>query len=869
MRSPSRAWHELVNLAVRLLVARGHRVEVKGDLLELWHVRQRAGRRDLWRATARDVWGLRPIGPSRRMRKGVTGMWQDVKYAVRSWTHRPVSAVATMLTLALGIGSASAIFAAVDAVLLRPLPFPHPDRLVEVTTSPYRLGRQTRMSSGFLALPEIAAAGLWQSGGINLELGSHSERLPAASVDDGFFRALAVPPALGEWLPAPDGAARFAVISSRLWRARLGGERTIVGDTITLNGRPYTVAGVMPSGFGFPEDTDVWVSLGADFQVTGAVFAPRVIARLAPGVTYAQADAAAWAWEDRVRPASAGPPPAGPRSAAIEPLGALLVRAQRPTMILLGVSVAVLLLVVCASVANILLARVSARSREFTLRRALGASRWRLLRQSAAESCVMVVAGTAGGLLLASWGLSALGAVSPAVIGAVGLVSLDGRVLAIVTGVAAFTVVATSLVPGLLISDHGTPAVVRATGALRSRRSHRWRSSLVIAQIGLALVALCASVAAVTTLRRVSAIDLGFGETEAVAAQVVLPQSRYGSAPAIVSYLDRAVAAVQVVPGVRRAAVTGPLPGNREVGAGMRLTLAGAPVDGDVKLRSSSLLLASPDYFAVMGIRRIAGREFAPTDRLGSPPVIIISRNLAERLTGDPERAVGRIAEIPLRGARDQYEIVGVVADVLMRGAETDRASIEQFYLPVAQSPPYGTVSIVAEVERDAGAMAPAVADALTQVDPGVPAFAAQTVSGIADRYLAAYRLSGALVSTFALMTLVVAAVGLYGVMAQVVIERRREIGIRLALGAPYADVRRQLLGRGVFLTLSGVAIGLVTASGTVRALAAVVPSLDQVAAATFIVPTAVLIATALMAVWWPASRALSIDPVTILRDEH
>lgn len=867
-RAPSLTWHRFVDAALRLLVVRGRRVEVKGDLLELWHARRQAGGRHMWRATMRDIWGLRPIGPGLRMWKGATGMWQDVWYAVRSWSHRPVAAVSTVLTLSLGIGSASAIFAAVDAVLLRPLPFPQPDRLVEVTTSPYRLGPVTRMSTGFLELPEIEAAGLWQSGGANLELGSHSERLAAASVDDGFFRALAVPPALGDWLPAPDGAARFAVISNRLWRARLGAAPSIVGATVTLNGRPYRVAGVMPAGFGFPNSTDVWVSLGADYQVTGDVFAPSVVARLAPGVTYAQADAAAWAWEDRVRPAAAGPPPAAPRQPAIEPLGARLVRAQRPTMLLLGVSVAVLLLVVCASVTNIMLARVSARSREFTLRRALGASRWRLLRQTATESVVMVTAGTAGGVLLASWGLSALTALSPAVVGTLGLDTLDRRVLAIVIGVAAFAVVATSLVPGLMIGDRGVIGAGRTTGALRTRRSHRWRSSLVVVQIGLALVALCASVAAVTTLRRVSGIDLGFGGTSALATQVVLPQSRYGSSDAIVSYLDRAVAAVQSVPGVRRAAVTGPLPGNREVGMGMRVTLAGPTAAAAAQPRSSSLLLASPDYFSVMGIRRLVGREFAPTDRLGSPQVVIISANLARRLAGSPERAVGRLAEIPIRGTGSSYEIVGVVDDVLMRGTDADRQAIEQFYLPVAQTPPYGTISIVAAVDGDAAASSDAVTAALTQVDPGVPAFATQTVAGIVDRYLAAYRLAGSLVSAFALMTLVVAAVGLYGVMAQVVIERRQEIGIRLALGASHRDIRGQVLGRGVLLALAGVVAGGVTASAAVRGLAAVVPTLEQVGASMFIVPVAVLVATSLAAAWLPASRALSIDPASVLRDD-
>lgn len=868
MPGAARLWRVLVELIVLLLVARGRRAEAKGDLRELWHARHQSGRQDLWRATVRDVWGFRGIGPARRLQKGASGMWQDVWYAVRSWRRRPVAAVATALTLALGIGSASAIFAAVDAVLLRPLSFPNPERLVEVTTTAYRIGPVPRMSSGFLALPEIAAAGLWQPGGLNLEMGTDSERLTAAMVDDGFFTALGVQPALGDPLPAPDGVARYAVISSRLWRGRLSGERTIIGSPVTLNGRPFIVTGVMPPGFQFPESTDVWVPMGADFQITGGIFAPRVIARLAPGVGLAQADAAIWAWDGSSRPPAAGPRPAGPREAAVEPLGALLVRAQRPTMVLLGVSVAVLLLVVCASVANIMLARVSARAREFTVRRALGASRWRWLRQTAMESAVMVALGTGAGLLLSFWGLTILRLYAPSIVGPLGLASIDMRLLGIVLGVAAFTVIATSIAPGLVVGEGGATQAGRTAHDFRPRRSHRWRSALVVTQMALALVALCASGAAVTALRRVSAIDLGFGGTQAVAAQVVLPRARYATSEAIVSYLDRAVTTIEGLPGVRRAAVTGPLPGNREVGMAWRVTLAGASENHSEEALAPSVLIASPHYFTVMGVRRIAGREFAPADRQGSPPVVIVSRSLARRLTGSEASAVGRVVEMPLHGDADRFEVVGVVADVMMRGPNTEGEGIEQVYLPAAQVQPEGTVSFVAEVDGDASASLSSIADALTQVDPGVPAHGLQTIDSIADRYLASHRLAGGLVSAFALTTLVVAAVGLYGVMAQVVIERQREIGIRLALGAAYRDVRRRLLGRGLWLTVAGAVVGVAAAVAALRALAAIVPALEHVSVSTFIVSTALLMATGLIAVWFPAARVLSIDPASILRDE-
>jgi predicted permease len=863
---PSRIWVAWLRLIVTILLPASRRGEAMGDLQELWVHRRALGRRDLRRASLGDLAGLIRVA---RWRRGLTegqDMWQDVRYAVRTWTARPTAAAAIVMTLALGIGASAAIFSAVDALLLRPLPFPAPDQLVHVENPSIRFGRQPMVPPSFVELPEIAAAGVWQPGGANLELGLTSHRVAAAIVDDGFFATMGVPAAIGDVLPASNTASRMVVVSHEVWRTRLGGDRTIIGRPITINGQPYTLTGVMPPTFTFP-GVDIWLPPNTDFQVTGDVFAPNVVARIAAGVPVPQAAAAVEAYQVHRWMAAGQEAPTPDDLMTLQPLAQQLTSASRPTLVLLAASVALLLLVVCASVANILLAKVASRHRDLQVRRALGASRGRLVRQAAIEGLLLAGTGGLAGVAIAAWSLSLLRALAPATLGDGGISGLDLRVLAIALFVVVATAVMLSVGPAIAVSAGPSADVVRGgRGDTGGRGWRRVRSALIVGQMAMALVLLSAGAAAVTTLMHVSSIDLGFGGTQAVTAQVTLPLARFGKYEAAVDYIDRARARVAAAPGVVRVAAAGTLPGYSGFGGAFRISVPSRPASAAPSV-SATMLTASPDYFSVMGIRVIAGRGVAESDRRGSPPVVVLSAGATRRLFTDPAAAVGSHVEIGLPPNPMLHEVIGVVSDVYLRGADADAATLSQMYFPAAQRPPFGVVSFVAEVRGQANGGITAVRDALADVDGAVPVYGLQTLDSVSDRYLSTHRLTGALISAFAIVTLIVAAVGLFGVMAQVVAERRREIGIRLALGASAREVRRRLIGHAVALAAAGAVIGAGAAAGALRALGSLVPSLQEISSGTVAMQTVVLLLTAVAAAWGPASRVLSIDPALVLRD--
>lgn len=794
-------------------------------------------------------------------------MRHDILHAWRLMRRQPASTAATILTLAVGIGSGAAIFTAVDRLLLRPLPFPDSGRLVFVEHAPLVFSQTVRggLAPSFLRLPAIAAAGTWATGGMNLD-GRESARLAAAVVDDGFFATLGVSPLIGQTLPRPDGASRFVVVSYELWRTRLGAERAAIGRPLTLNNRPYTVTGVMPPGFAFPGRTDIWLPPMVDLQATGGAYAPEVIARISSDLTFDQARAAIAGYDRAQRPASADPDPS--RDAmSIRPLGAELTRQARPTLLLLAGSVTLLLLVISASVANLLLARVAARDVELTIRRALGATRWRLARQLMIESLMLSLAGGALATLGADWALRSLRVLAPASIDAVGF-AVDRTFLVLAIGVSIVTAVVFAIAPGLAAATrHATHAARFNRDDRRAPGWHRFRGGLIVAQMAIALTLLAASTATVGALIEATHIDPGFGSRRALAFTVTLPSARFESAAAISTFFEQAHDRLQAVPGVRRIGATGFLPGSQETGVGIAIKVREKPAPLPDERVFASYLSASPDYFAVAGIRVVAGRPFGVADRAGAPRVVVLSESAVKRLFPDGESAIGRTVETAWNPkSPTAHEVVGVVADVRLRSLTATAGSLQQVYVPLLQSPPFGNLSFVADVE---GAPTDAVASiraAVSELDRSVPAYDFRPLDDAIDRYLASYRLSNTLVSGFAIVTLLVSAIGLYGLMSQRVIERTREIGIRLALGADRKTVRWRIVGQGTALALTGAAVGAAGAASALGLFHAVVPTLTSTGPWTVAASAAVLVSVGVLATWLPATRVMKIDPMRALR---
>jgi len=868
-------------------VLRASRVEeVEGDLEELWTARASAGvgRVALRIAYVRDVAGV--IGAAHAARNasrhptsvapadgrtgmGTFGMSHDLRYVLRMIRRQPLFAAVTVATLALGIAASAGIFTAVDRLLLRPLPYPEPERLVAIENPPYSFARgRMDLSPRIMRSGLFTAAGLYAEGGVNLDAGSDAVRVPAAVASPGVFAALGVPPQVGRWYTADedqDGANTVALISDGLWSRQFGRDPAVLTRPLHINGRAFRVVGVMPGGFQFPGRTDVWIPPFADRQITGQAFFAQVAGRLAPGVSPAAATDALIRWnEERGTPADASQMP------KVTPLHEELTARVRSTLLLLAISIGLVLLVTCSNVAGLMLSRVARRHDEFVLRRALGGSRWRLARLLLLESLVLSLLAGAGGAAGATVALRWVAALATDPVPGVDLGAVDLRMLAIVFGISIVAALLFSLAPAVAAASQQAALAIRATATTTRGRSWRWfRHAIVIGQMASALVLLTVSGAAFGTLDRLSRVDLGFGSGSTTAFDVSLPLSRYGSPATAIDFHDRAHEALAAVPGVTRVAATGVLPGDTSTGVGIRVERAGQPADPSRPPIFATMLSAAPDYFGVMGIAVARGRPFRSTDRIGAPAVVIVSESTAQALWPDGRDPIGeRVSAGLVKTA--QAEVVGVVSDVLLRGPATT-GHARQLYYPLAQQPPYGAMSFVLEVDAGAASsatLAREVREALRRIDPSLPVYNLRPVSTIASGFLAAHRLAMSLMSTFAVMTLALAAVGLYGSLAQLVSQQRREIGIRIALGADQARVWRSVVALGTKLAVMGLVLGVPIAGIAARLIRAFVPSLDPPSAMLMTLSSVVLVGVAVAASWIPARRATQVDPLMAVRSE-
>jgi predicted permease len=799
----------------------------------------------------------------------------ELRIAFRKVFDNRAFALLAIVTLALGIGANAAIFSVVDAVVLKPLPYPDADRIVRVI-GPFPQSFLTFGPEGPALHPDalehtraFTAIGLVASGGVNLG-GTPAERLRAAAVTPSFFSVMRVNPVVGRTFNAQDsGDAAIAVISDTLWRRRFGSDRSILGRALDLDGRPFTVVGVIVRSAGFPESTDVWVPAGADGQILGVGPSPHVLARLAPGVTALQA-------RDEVAALSLRPGSTQHAdSIHVVPLADDLIGNVRPIAILVAAAAGLILLVACMNVANLLLTRVAARDREFAVRLALGATPGRIVRSLAFESFVLAALAGTTAIPAAAATLPVLAHMLPVDLHGVRNIGIDGRLLGVTVVLSAVTMLAISLLPALSLRRRSALEGLRySVAATRSRVWGRFSNALVIAETAIAVLLLAGAFAIVTNVSRLAAVDVGAHRAGALTMTVTLPHSRYDSNEKVVGFFDAVASRVGALPGVQAIGAVNMLPGRPpEAIEGRTLGIEGLALPGNDR-RGAALFSASPDYFSAVGIRLLAGRFFTEADGRDSHPVAIVSLGYIQTFGLTPAAAIGRRVSLSsgsgFGGTKPMPkwgEIVGVVDDVRLLGPEGQFAPA--LYEPFSVHPPrFSPLHIVIAADQDPASLLPQIREAVVAVDPDVPIADVERFGDIQNGFLASRRFAMELVGSFGLLALILTGVGLFGVIGYLVQFRTREIGIRIAVGATRAQIRRRVLLHGLGQSLAGSMAGLALTAAAAQIVAARLPHFWAISPSAYVVPCAFVIAVALAAAWLPASRAMRVDPLVALRAE-
>ena len=800
---------------------------------------------------------------------------QDVRYALRSLRRSPGFAAAAIATLALGIGANAAVFSLVRSVLLRPLPFPAPDSLVSIAEANSRKGWSAMPASApnFLdweaGARSFSSMGAYTTGPIALTGRGEPEQLSATWVTAGFFPTLGVGPELGRAFDSAEtvrGHDRVVVLSHGLWMRRFGGDPSTVGSSVRIDGEPFTVLGVMPPSFRFPEEgADAWVPLafGPEVATQRGAHYLEVVARRRPGVAEDGAAAELHAIADRLRVAY--PRTNEGTTAVVRRLSDTLVGEVRPALLMLLAAVGLVTLIACANVANLLLIRASRRSSEIAVRTALGASRARLTRQLLTESLVLASAGAAAGLALAAVSLDLIVRLAPADVPRLSEVRIDGGVLAFTALWTLAAALVFGLAPALAAVKAGPMRSLRSWGsdAASGRGPVRLRRLLVAAQVAVALVLLVGAGLLVKSLARLSSVDPGFRAEQVLAFDLTLPEARYPNEARQGEFARELLSRVRALPGAQSAAAVFGLPlTGLSFSSSMRI--GNAPEGADEP--SAQLRVASDDYFRTLGIPLVAGRLFGPGDAYGGPHAILASQAAARRFwpAGD---AVGQHVRFGARPGttRIEGEIVGIVGDV--RDAELGVGPRPEFYASMAQAP-VAAFHVAIRTSGRPGALADPVRAAVHGLDPEIVVNGLSSLGEIVSRSVARPRFTTRLLLLFAVMALTLSAVGIYGVIAFAVSQRTREIGIRMALGADRRAVRGLVMRDGLRLTLAGLGLGLAGAFAATRLLAGFLYEVRPADLATHLIVTLILLGVALAACWIPARRASRVEPMAALRSE-
>jgi predicted permease len=845
------------------------------------NVRQGMSSEDARQAALRKFGGVAQVKEAYRDRRSlplVESILQDLRYAVRTLKKSPGFTIVTVLTLALGIGANTAIFSVANAVLLRPLNYKDSDRLVQLSHHYKKTNGEGDVSAiGYThyrdnskSFESIGAGNEWS---VNLTGAGEPERLNGIVVTHNFFQTLGVEAAKGRVF-TPDenrpGRNRVVVLTDSFWQRRFSADPDIVGKSITLNGEDYTVVGVMPPSFQFGRELGQTIDIYSPIAFTPELMAADwlyevffTVARLKQNVTLQQAQA-------EMNTIAANVPADIDQSIwglLLRPLHEkIVVNIRRPLFILMA-AVGFVLLIACANVVNLLLARAAARQREMAIRLAIGAGRWRVIRQLLTESLLLALIGGGLGLLLASWGMQLLLSLNGRLIPRAYEVGIDGRVLAFTFGVSLLTGLLFGLAPALQSSRTDLHETLKESGRSGATHSRGWlRSGLIMFEVTSTLVLLICAGLLIKSFWLVQGVNPGFNPNNLLTLQLDLPNTKYKEPAQIDSFFQRILTEIAALPGVKSAGLSSTLPMSRNQTGCLFVIDGRAPTPGDLG-PWGDLWFAGANYFQTMNIPLIRGRYFDDRDTLNAPFVAIIDETMARRWWPN-EDPIGKriwVYENDPQGNKLWREIVGIVGHV--KRNSLDRESTVQYYLPHRQRPTpnvFLAVRTIAEPES----MNAAVRGAIHSADKELPVYRVTTMERMMADSTSQRRFAMILLGVFALVALILASVGLFGVMSYAVSQRTHEIGIRMALGAQTLDVLKVIIRQGMTLVLTGVVIGLTAAFGLTRLMKAMLFGISETDTTTFVIIPLLLAAVAMVACYLPARRATKVDPVIALRSE-
>ena len=834
-----------------------------------------------WERTAHG----RPLPPIGDELRGFASMWdtlrQDMVFGARMLWRQPGFTVVAVLALALGIGANTAIFSLVDAVLWRPLPYADPAAIVSVSEQRPREGhlygpispadfydwrRDSQSFSSFAAYRDTA---------LNITGAGEPERLRALAVSPGFLDVLGGAPARGaDFRPDEEtfGRHRVALLTDGFWRRRFGADADIVGRTVIFDGNPYEVRGVLAPAFSWPSQPDVVVPLAlenSDRALRAAHFLDA-IARRKPGVSFEQARDELAIIGQRLSAnfpeenTGHGPNPRPVRDA--------LVGDMRVALLVLFGAVALVLLIACANVATLLLARAAGRQKELAIRTAVGAARGRLVRQMLVESLLLALVGGGAGLVVALWSLAAVRQVVStqfSQLPGIALIGIDVRVLGVAIVVSVLTGLVFGAVPAFMVSDLtvGSTLNEESRGGSGGVKGRRARTALIVAELALSLVLLVGAVLLIVSFRNLTEVSPGFQPDQVVTTRLALPSSRYGDYARIVAFYDALFERLQTVPGVTRVALASAPPfSGLDARLNLEIERRTAAFSSPAPVRAHPRVVSN-DYFATLGIPLLRGRGFTEHDNSTAPNVILINQATARRYWPDEDPIGQRIS----LGSPEQWRtIVGIVGDI--RHGSLDADAEPEAYMPVAQRfDALGAglargMTVVMRTSLDTATIAPSLRAAVASVDPQQPVAAIQSMEDLIARSVAPRRVNFLLFSAFALIAVTLTSAGLYGVMAYLVGQRTREISVRMALGASPRAILALVLRQAGSIMAAGIAIGVLGALALTRSLTALLFGVRATDVRVYVGVSLLLAVVALLAVAVPSARATRVDPISALR---
>jgi putative ABC transport system permease protein len=791
-------------------------------------------------------------------------VFQDLRYGVRMLIRNPGFTFIAALTLALGIGANTAIFSIVNPVLLKPLPYHDPQRLFWVTEGFQIFGEENTIDEHYYhwqaeskTFDHLVA---YYSGNIYLTGEGEPERLDSIQATANLFPALGVAPQLGRAFTPEEnqpGSEPVAILSHAFWQRRFGGDPTIIGRSAVLNGKSRQIIGVMPPGFKFIQKADVLLPLALKLpsENSFSITLKRIFGRLKPGVTAEQARSEL----ESIARAVGTVPRWGPLQVSVTSLDERLVGHLRRGLLMQFAAVAFILLIACANVANLLLARAGVRQKEMAIRAAIGAGRGRLVRQMLTESLLLSIIGGIGGLSLALLGIKALAPLIPDGLSHLKESGIDGMALGFTFLATLLTAVIAGLIPALQTSqinlNNSLKEGVRGAASSMNKGARRVSPALVVGELALTLALLACAGLLIKSFLRARAVEPGYNPRNLLTMTIPLSIASYTPAQKKISYREL-LARINSLPGVKGAAIENHLP------PANRGSVGGRPPLTDPKNSSiSDFKRVSDDYFRVMGMRLLAGRGFTEQDIENAPPVAVINETLARRMFPG-EDPIGK-----RRGNRQtDPTIIGVVADVKRYGLETKARP--EIYYPILQDADVAEISLVIRTAGDPLKLAPVARRQVREIDPSLPVLDVMSMEQRLAESVEPRRFQMLLFGLFASLALVIAIVGIYGVISYAVSQRAQEIGIRMALGAQAGDVLRMVIWRGLRLTLAGVALGLVSALALARIMKNLLFEVSSTDPSTFGLITLLVVGVALIASYVPARRATKIDPLQSIRSE-